>query len=110
MGGELILGIDPGTAVTGYGVVAKERGGAVSLVECGVVRTSPREALPFRIREIYEVVSALIARHQPSGVVVEDVVGGKNVQSALKRFRLPSTPPERSRRRWWETETRPRIR
>jgi crossover junction endodeoxyribonuclease RuvC len=84
VGGELILGIDPGTAVTGYGVVAKERGGAVSLVECGVVRTSPREALSFRIREIYEEVSALIARHQPSVVVVEDVFLGKNVQSALK--------------------------
>ncbi len=84
MGGELILGIDPGTAVTGYGVVAKESGGAVSLVECGVVRTSAREALPFRIREIYEEVSALIARHRPSVVVVEEVFMGKNAQSALK--------------------------
>ena len=84
MSTELILGIDPGTAVTGYGVVAKEGGGAVSLVECGVVRTSSREALPVRIREIYEEVSALIARHAPSVVVVEDVFQGKNVQSALK--------------------------
>ena len=84
MSRELILGIDPGTAVTGYGVVAKEGGSAVSLVECGVVRTSSREALPVRIREIYEAVSALIARHAPSVVVVEDVFQGKNVQSALK--------------------------
>ncbi len=81
---ELILGIDPGTAITGYGVVAKEGGGALSLVECGVVRTSPREALPVRIREIYEEVTALIARHRPSVVVVEEVFLGKNVQSALK--------------------------
>ncbi len=84
MSRELILGIDPGTAVTGYGVVAKEGGSAVSLVECGVVRTSSREALPVRIREIYEAVAALIARHAPSVVVVEDVFQGKNVQSALK--------------------------
>ena len=84
MSRELILGIDPGTAVTGYGVVAKEGGGAVSLVECGVVRTSSREALPVRIREIYEAVAALIARHAPSVVVVEDVFQGKNVQSSLK--------------------------
>ncbi len=84
VGTELILGIDPGPAVTGYGVVAKEGGTAVSLVECGVVRTSSREALPVRIREIYEAVSALIARHAPSVVVVEDVFQGKNVQSALK--------------------------
>ena len=84
MSTELILGIDPGTAVTGYGVVAREGGSAVSLVECGVVRTSSREAVPVRIREIYEAVAALIARHAPSVVVVEDVFQGKNVQSALK--------------------------
>ena len=84
MSTELILGIDPGTVVTGYGVVAQEGGGAVSLVECGVVRTSSREALPVRIREIFEEITALIARHAPSVVVVEDVFQGKNVQSALK--------------------------
>jgi crossover junction endodeoxyribonuclease RuvC len=81
---ELILGIDPGTAVTGYGVVAKEGGGAVSLVECGVVRTSSGQVLAVRIREIYEAVTILITRHAPSVVVVEDVFQGKNVQSALK--------------------------
>ncbi len=54
------------------------------MVECGVVRTSSREALPVRIREIYEEVSALIVRHAPSVVVVEEVFQGKNVQSALK--------------------------
>lgn len=84
MSEELILGIDPGTAVTGYGVVAKEGGAAVSLVECGVVRTSSGEPLAVRIREIYEGVSALIGRYEPSVVVVEDVFFGKNVQSALK--------------------------
>ena len=84
MSTELILGIDPGTAVTGYGVVAKEGGGAVSLVECGVVRTSSGEVLAVRIRDIYEAVTTLITRHAPSVVVVEDVFQGKNVQSALK--------------------------
>ncbi len=84
MNGELILGIDPGTAITGYGVVAKDGGGAVSLVECGVVRTSTKEVLAVRIREIYLEVRDLIARHEPSVVVVEDVFLGKNVQSALK--------------------------
>ena len=84
MSTELILGIDRGTVVTGYGVVAKEGGGAVSLVECGVVRTSSGEALAVRIREIFEAVTILITRHAPSVVVVEDVFQGKNVQSALK--------------------------
>ena len=84
MSSELILGIDPGTAITGYGVVEQDRGSAVSLVECGVVRTSADEALAVRIREIYEEITALITRHQPSVVVVEAVFQGKNVQSALK--------------------------
>ena len=84
MSAELILGIDPGTAITGYGVVAKEDGGAVSLVECGVVRTSSGEVLAVRIRDIYEAITTLITRHAPSVLVVEDVFQGKNVQSALK--------------------------
>jgi len=81
---ELILGIDPGTAITGYGVVAREYGSAVLLVECGVVRTSTDETLAVRIREIYDEVTEIIVRHGPSVIVVEDVFLGKNVQSALK--------------------------
>lgn len=84
MDGEArVLGIDPGTGVTGFGVVARRSGGAVSLVECGVIRTSPREPLPTRIREIYEEVSALIDRHRPVAVAVENVFQGKNARSAL---------------------------
>ena len=80
----LVLGIDPGTAATGYGVVRRASLGSVSLVECGVIRTSPKEPLPTRIREIYDAVAALIERHRPAVVSVEDVFHGKNAQSALK--------------------------
>ena len=79
----LILGIDPGTAATGFGVVSRRSGGAVSLVECGVIRTSPSRPLPERIREIYEGVAALIDRHQPFAMSVENVFQGKNARSAL---------------------------
>jgi len=79
----LILGIDPGTAVTGYGVVARRSGGAVALVECGVIRTSAGEPLAQRIREIYLEVDGLLERHHPFAVSVEDVFQGKNVRSAL---------------------------
>lgn len=80
----MVLGIDPGTAVTGYGVVARGSGGAVSLVECGVIRTSAGEPMTQRIREIFDEVCALVERHQPRVVAVEDVFHGKNAQSALK--------------------------
>ena len=80
----IILGIDPGTAATGYGVVARRSGGAVSLVECGVIRTSAKETLANRIREIFEGVAGLIERHEPFAVSVENIFHGKNAQSALK--------------------------
>ena len=80
----IILGIDPGTTATGYGVVARRSGGAVSLVECGVIRTSTKETLANRIREIFEGVAGLIERHEPFAVSVENVFHGKNAQSALK--------------------------
>lgn len=80
---EVILGIDPGTAVTGYGVVARKGGGAVTLLECGVVRTSAGQPLPVRIREIYLEIESLIERFKPAVVAVEDVFQGKNVRSAL---------------------------
>jgi crossover junction endodeoxyribonuclease RuvC len=80
----VVLGIDPGTAVTGYGVVTRARGGAVALRECGVIKTSPTQPLFERIRDIYDATVELIARHGPVAVSVEDVFQGKNVQSALK--------------------------
>lgn len=80
----MVLGIDPGTAATGYGVVARQTDGIVSLVECGVIKTSAGEPLTSRIREIYEEVSALVERHRPRVVAVENVFHGKNAQSALK--------------------------
>jgi crossover junction endodeoxyribonuclease RuvC len=80
----IVLGLDPGTAATGYGVVRRSGLARVSLVECGVIRTSPGEALPARIREIYDSVVALIERHRPTVASVEDVFHGKNARSALK--------------------------
>ncbi len=79
----MILGIDPGTAVTGYGVVARTVDGAVSLLECGVIKTSAAEPLSARIREIYDEIVELIARHRPAAVSVEEVFQGKNPRSAL---------------------------
>lgn len=80
---SVVVGIDPGTAATGFGVVRRGERGAVSLVECGVIRTSPAQPLPMRIREIYEEVDALLERHRPTAVSVEAVFQGKNARSAL---------------------------
>lgn len=81
--GILILGIDPGTAVTGFGLVRRRGAGRVTLLECGVIRTSAREPLPRRIREIFEEIDGLLDRHRPHAVSVEDVYQGRNARSAL---------------------------
>ena len=79
----LALGIDPGTANTGYGVVRSDRPGLATLVECGVIRTRPRDPLPSRLAEIYEGVTQLIARHRPDALSVEDVFYARNVRTTL---------------------------
>jgi crossover junction endodeoxyribonuclease RuvC len=79
----IVLGIDPGTAVTGYGVVSRMEAGGLALLECGVIRTSSKEPLPGRIREIFDGIQEIILRFQPTAMVVEDVFQGKNVRSAL---------------------------
>jgi crossover junction endodeoxyribonuclease RuvC len=79
----LVLGIDPGTAATGYGVV---RGGGAALpvlVECGVIRTRARDPLTSRLREIFEGVQELIQRHKPDALSVEDVFYARNVRTTV---------------------------
>ena len=82
----IVLGIDPGTAVTGYGVVrgrgTRQSGGA-ELVECGVIRTRASEPLAARLADIYEGVRELIARHQPQAMAVEDVFYARNVRTTV---------------------------
>jgi crossover junction endodeoxyribonuclease RuvC len=81
----IVLGIDPGTSSTGYGVV-KGGGdglGLVSLVECGVIRTQARDPLAARLDAIFEGVSELLARHRPDAMSVEDVFYAKNVRTTV---------------------------
>ena len=79
----LVLGIDPGTANTGYGVVRGSGGGPSTLVECGVIRTRARDPLPARLREIYDGVQELIERHKPDALAVEDVFYSRNVRTTV---------------------------
>ena len=70
----IVLGIDPGTAVTGYGVVRQGRPQAAALIECGVIRTKPRDPLPERLPEIHDGVIELIRRHEPTVLSIEDIL------------------------------------
>jgi crossover junction endodeoxyribonuclease RuvC len=79
-----VLGIDPGTVTTGYGVVEESAAGQLSYKTSGVISTTSRYTLPKRLRKIYEELTALMESHRPSVVVVEDTFLAKNVQAALK--------------------------
>jgi crossover junction endodeoxyribonuclease RuvC len=79
----IVLGIDPGTAATGYGIVSGDDAGRVALVECGVIRTRARSPLPARLREIHEGVAELIQRHRPDAISVEDVFYARNVRTTV---------------------------
>jgi crossover junction endodeoxyribonuclease RuvC len=79
----LVLGVDPGTATTGYGVVRGDSLGSATLVECGVIRTRPQDPLPARLGTIYEEIAAIIARHQPDTLAVEDVFYARNVRTTV---------------------------
>ena len=78
-----MLGVDPGTAILGYGVVNAGATGPARLVECGVVRTKASEALPVRLAIIFDGLSELFERHRPDAVAVEGLFHGRNARSAL---------------------------
>jgi crossover junction endodeoxyribonuclease RuvC len=79
----VVLGIDPGTAVTGYGIVRKEGRNPLTLIECGVIRTKPRDALPQRLSEIHDGVVELIRRHKPTVLSIEDIFYARNVRTTV---------------------------
>jgi crossover junction endodeoxyribonuclease RuvC len=78
-----VLGIDPGTAVLGYGVVEGGPGRQPRLIECGTLTTRPRDPLPARLRILYDGISGLLDRHTPAWVAVEGAFYGRNVRTAV---------------------------
>jgi len=77
----IVMGIDPGTAMCGYGLVSRE-GSLVRMVDYGCIQTSSDRALPERLLHIHEAVSELMTEHRPSSVGVERLFFNKNVQTA----------------------------
>lgn len=78
----IVLGIDPGLAGTGFGVVTR-RGGRLAALDGGVIRTSPAQALERRLAELHARVAALMDEHEPDAVALESLYFGRNAASAL---------------------------
>src|SRR5918911_936001 len=77
-----VLGIDPGTANTGYGVVGSASGRLQALA-AGVIETSPRSPLERRLADIHARVTELIEEHEPDAVAIEELYFGTNARSAF---------------------------
>jgi crossover junction endodeoxyribonuclease RuvC len=77
-----VLGIDPGTAACGYGVV-HESGGRLRAVDLGWWRTPAGQRPELRLRTIYEGVAGLVERHGPDAVVLEESFVGVDARTAL---------------------------
>lgn len=79
----VVLGVDPGTAATGYGVVGEE-GGRLSLLHSGCIRTSPDSPVESRLDLIFGELSGLLAAWRPDAAAVEELFFNRNVRSALQ--------------------------
>ena len=79
----IIIGIDPGTIVTGYGII-EVKGNTITLIDFGCIRPPPKQKLTDRYLIISNGVEALLERHSPDVLVVETQYVHKNIQSALK--------------------------
>jgi crossover junction endodeoxyribonuclease RuvC len=82
-GARRVLGIDPGSVVTGWGVI-EAVGSALDHVACGTIATTGSQGQGIRLSRIYRGIQQIIARYQPSEVSLEKVFFARNVQSALK--------------------------
>jgi len=78
-----VIGIDPGSHITGYGMVEIE-GSMVHHLENGGIHLKKTESLPVKLATIYREVSSLIIRFQPDAVAIENIFVAKNVASAMK--------------------------
>ncbi|MBS1576195.1 MAG: crossover junction endodeoxyribonuclease RuvC [Bacteroidetes bacterium] len=80
---KIILGIDPGTLIMGYGLIAVENN-SISLIELGVLKPGKVKDGYKKLQLIFNTVSGLITKYQPDHFAIEAPFFGKNVQSMLK--------------------------
>lgn len=79
----LSLGIDPGTASLGYGLVREADDGSLSCVQFGVIRTKADTAMPQRLKHIHDELAGLVERYQPDRAAVEELFFARNVTTAI---------------------------
>jgi crossover junction endodeoxyribonuclease RuvC len=79
----IVLGIDPGTATTGYGIVKDSPDGRLKKICYGVIRTDAKTPFPLRLKQIHDDITNLIEQYKPEVAVIEQLFFSKNVKTAL---------------------------
>lgn len=79
----LVIGIDPGTATTGYGLIREEQDGSLVVGDYGVIQTPAEMPLPDRLLILYKNLTKLLLLHHPESGAVEKLFFQKNVRTAL---------------------------
>ena len=77
-----IMGIDPGTATTGFGIVKKDRGN-FEMLDFGIIATSPKDTASKRLEKIFQEILSILEKHKPELVVVEKLYFFKNLKTAM---------------------------
>ena len=78
----IILGVDPGTATTGYGVIDANNGD-VKLIDYGVIQTRPKQPLEDRLEQLFDELSKIIAQYSPAEIAVEELFFSSNAKTAI---------------------------
>ena len=79
----IVLGVDPGTLITGYGLI-ESMNGKLKLINCGAIKNSSGRSMPLRMKLIYDTLTEVIGKFRPDECAIETAFYGKNAQSALK--------------------------
>ena len=79
----IILGIDPGTAITGYGLIKALGGNRYALIDYGSIRTPAQLPMPNRLEQLYCGAQQLLAAHQPDQVAIEKLFFNRNITTAI---------------------------
>jgi crossover junction endodeoxyribonuclease RuvC len=79
----IVIGIDPGSLVTGYGIIRVEQN-QLKYLDSGCIRMSSHQTIPLRLKQIHDGIAELIAQFQPNEAAIEEVFMGENPGGALK--------------------------
>ena len=78
----IILGIDPGLAIVGYGVIAAQKG-SYRPIDCGVINTPKEDTVPTRLNKIYDGIISLIDRFKPDCIAIEELFFNTNITTGI---------------------------